>query len=98
MLHNFRTNWSEQWNASWKLITLRKGSIKGLYILEDLLPLIFLYSDICNRKPYALPVQCVPYAGLKEVIARLCEAMNSYGMKGEGTTVGILLCIKKLSV
>ena len=46
-------------------------------------------SEARSRKPYALPVQCVPYAGLKEVelrrlICDLCREMVSLGMNVSG--------------
>lgn len=48
-----------------------------------------LSSDLRDQKPYALPVQCLPYAGLKEIdirrlITDLCKAMISHGMKVSG--------------
>lgn len=50
---------------------------------------LMLSSDLRVKKPYALPVQCLPYVGLKEVdirklITDLCKAMISYGMKVSG--------------
>jgi len=49
-----------------------------------------LSSDLRDRKPYALPVQCLPYGGLKEVdmrrlITDLCRTMVSFGMNVSGT-------------
>ena len=40
-------------------------------------------------KPYAIPVQCVPYRGLKEedtraLISALCKKMKSFNMKVSG--------------
>ena len=48
-----------------------------------------LNSDLRDRKPYALPVQCLPYAGLKKVdmrrlITDLCRTMVSFGMNVSG--------------
>ena len=50
---------------------------------------LMLSSDLRDQKPYALPVQCLPYAGLKEVdmrrlITDLCKTMISYRMKVSG--------------
>ena len=47
---------------------------------------LMISSDSHNRKPYALPVQWFPYAGLKETdirrfISELCKKMVSLGMK-----------------
>ena len=51
---------------------------------------LMLSYDLHDQKPYALPVQCLPYAGLKEIdiwriITDLCKAMISHGMKVSGT-------------
>ena len=48
-----------------------------------------LSSELRNKKPYAVPVQCIPYAGLKEVdirklVSALCKEMNQCGMKAAG--------------
>jgi len=53
-------------------------------------------SNLHDRKPYALPVQCLPYAGLKEVdirrlITDLCRSMVSFGMNVSGIYCEILL-------
>ena len=55
-------------------------------------------SESRNKKPYSLPVQCIPYAGLKEVelhrlIIDLCKEMTSLGMNvsGEETYLWIVL-------
>ena len=46
-------------------------------------------SETLIKKPYSLPVQCIPYAGLKEVELRrlindLCKEMISLGMNVSG--------------
>lgn len=56
---------------------------------------LMISSDARDRKPYALPVQWFPYAGLKEVdlrrlISELCKEMVSLGMKVSGT---LLICM-----
>ena len=50
---------------------------------------LMVSSDTCDRKPYALLVQCVPYSGLKEtdvcsLVSSLCEKMVTLGMKVSG--------------
>ena len=55
-------------------------------------------SEIRDRKPYALPVQCVPYTGLKEKDIRrleneLIKVMVLYGMN----VAGKLQCMRLLS-
>ena len=47
---------------------------------------LMVSSDARNRIPYALPVQCLPYAGLKEMdvrslLSNLCKEMVTLGMK-----------------
>ena len=46
-------------------------------------------SDARDRMPYALPVQCLPYAGLKEMevrslVSSLCKELVTLGMKVSG--------------
>ena len=46
-------------------------------------------SELRNKKPYALPVQCFPYDGLKEndlrrLITQLIKEMVAHGMKVAG--------------
>lgn len=46
-------------------------------------------SETSDKRPYALPVQCIPYAGLKEAellgfISALCMEMTSLGLKLSG--------------
>jgi len=51
---------------------------------------VFMISpESRDRKPYAVPVQCLPYSGLKEVdmrslVSALCLKMKSYDMKVSG--------------
>ena len=43
---------------------------------------IMISSELRNRKPYALPVQCIPYAGLNEESMR--RLINELGvLKGD---------------
>ena len=52
---------------------------------------VFMIScELRNCKPFAIPVQCIPYAGLKEndirrLVRALIEEMVSRGMKVAGT-------------
>jgi len=46
-------------------------------------------SETREKKPYSLPVQCIPYAGLKETELRrlindLCSKMSALGLKVSG--------------
>ena len=50
---------------------------------------LMVSSEALNRKPYDLAVQCIPYAGLKEIDLRrlindLCREMVSLGMDVSG--------------
>ena len=50
-----------------------------------------------RKKPYAIPVQCVPYDGLKEkdirrLISELAKVMKQNGMKVAGTDDN-LMCV-----
>ena len=61
---------------------------------------LMVSSGARDRKPYASPVQCIPYAGLKEKDARrlvsdLCKEMVSLGMKvcGEQSTLRVIFVI-----
>ena len=47
---------------------------------------VMISSELRNRKPYALPVQCLPYAGLKEsdirrIVKGVVQAMVDRNMK-----------------
>ena len=59
---------------------------------------VFMISpEMRDRKPYAVPVQCLPYNGLKEkdirtLVSALCRKMVSYNMKVSGT-FSFLNCI-----
>lgn len=49
-------------------------------------------SEPRNKKPYALPVQCVPYDGLKEseirsLVSKLVKEMVRLGMKVAGICI-----------
>lgn len=51
---------------------------------------IMISPEERNHKPYALPVQCIPYVGLgdlqvRAIIDKLIEQMTSRGMKVAGT-------------
>ena len=57
---------------------------------------IMISSELRNRKPYALPVQCIPYAGLNEgsmrrLINELVKEMIGCGMKVSGE---VLHCLR----
>ena len=51
--------------------------------------IMMISSETRDKKPYALPVQCIPYAGLKEadirrLVTNLCKEMVTLGMKVSG--------------
>ena len=50
---------------------------------------LMISSELRDRKPYALPVQCLPYAGLKEsdirrIVGDLMREMVAHGMNVAG--------------
>ena len=73
-----------------KLCDLRKRITHFKRIPATHIFVLMISSDTRNKKPYALPVQWFPYAGLKEsdirrLISNLCSTMVSLGMKISGT-------------
>ena len=60
---------------------------------------VFMISSVLrNQKPYALPVQCIPYAGLRETdIRRLVSALVRE-MVGRGMKVAGKQCFLPISV
>ena len=58
---------------------------------------LMISSDVRDKKPYALPVQWFPYAGLKEfdirrLVSELCKKMISLGMKVSGNSSIMCIC------
>ena len=58
---------------------------------------VMISSDVRDKKPYALPVQWFPYAGLKEfdirrLVSELCKKMISLGMKVSGNSSIMCIC------
>lgn len=50
---------------------------------------LMVSCDARDKKPYALPVQCIPYACFKEIevrrlVSSLCKEMVTLGMKVSG--------------
>jgi len=50
---------------------------------------LMVSSETRDKKPYALPVQCIPYSGLKEsdlrtLVNNLCKEMKLLGLKPSG--------------
>lgn len=67
--------------------------IKGVFRLKRTpashLFVMMISSELRNHKPYAVPVQCVPYAGLREsdmrrMVSHLVQEMVKMGMKVAG--------------
>jgi len=94
----------EQHNIPRRLVTIRKQLVnfvkRTVHFRRTPATHIFVFmlsSDRRDKKPYALPVQCLPYAGLTEVdmrrlISALCTAMVSHGMKVSGIKITEYLC------
>ena len=74
---------SEQHNLPRKLTSIRKQLSEFIRKVTHFrqkpathIFVLMISSTLRNQKPYALPVQCVPYAGLKELdIQRLVSAL-----------------------
>ena len=50
---------------------------------------VLISSELRDKKPYALPIQCLPYAGLKEndmrrIVTNIVKEMVGRGMKVRG--------------
>ena len=67
--------------------------IRGVFRLKQTpathMFVMMISSELRNRKPYAVPVQCVPYAGLREsemrgMVTLLVREMVKVGMKVAG--------------
>ena len=61
---------------------------------------LMISSEVRNKKPYALPVQCVPCAGLKEsdlrrIVNKLLREMVAHKMNVAGTYK--LSCLDKIT-
>ena len=64
--------------------------------------MIMISSDLRDCKPYALPVQCLPYAGMNEenirrLMNELLREMVGYGMKVAGELCCALFEIYKMN-
>ena len=85
-----------QANLSRKLSKIRKSLqdvVKGAFRFKRTpaahIFLLMISSELRNQKPYAVPVQCLPYAGLKEsemrrMVTMLVQEMNRLKMKVAG--------------
>ena len=65
-----------------KVTRFRRKPATNIFVL-------MISSALRNQKPYALPVQCIPYAGIKEVdirqlVSALVREMVSHGMNVAG--------------
>lgn len=84
-------------NLARKLGSIRaqmRDVVKGLYHFKHTpathVFVFMISSALRDKKPYALPVQCLPYAGLKEsdmrrMVSALAQEMHNQGMKVAGT-------------
>ena len=95
----------QEYNLSRKLGFVRSKLmevLKGLYSFKRTPAThIFVYmisSALRNRKPYALPVQCVPYSTLTErdmrrMVNGIVAEMVSHGMKVAGKHLCIIISL-----
>ena len=97
----------QQCNLSRKLGSIRTNStefIKGIFKFKRVpathIFVFMISSALRNLKPYALPIQCVPYKGLKEgdmrrMINTIVQEMVSMGMKVAGMLLILMQCFCK---
>ena len=83
-------------NLPQKLASIRTrlcGFVKGLYRFKRTpashMFVMMISSELHDTKPYALPVQCLPYSGLKErdmwhMVTRIVKEMVTIGMAVAG--------------
>ena len=88
-------------NLSRKLCSVRtslQDVVKGLHrFMRTSATHMFVFmisSALRDRKPYAIPIQCIPYAGLKEsdmrrLVNSIIKEMTSQGMAVAGTCMCI---------
>ena len=88
-------------NLSRKLCSVRtslQDVVKGLHrFMRTSATHMFVFmisSALRDRKPYAIPIQCIPYAGLKEsdmrrLVNSIIKEMTSQGM----AVAGMCMCI-----
>lgn len=93
----------QQYNMPRKLSSIReclgtfvKGVVRFRRTPATHIFVIMISSELRDRKPYALPVQCIPYAGLNEgnmrrLINELVKEMVGRGMKVSGD---VLHCLR----
>ena len=103
---------SEQLNLPRKLTSIRKrlsGFIRKVTRFRRKpathIFVLMISSTLRNQKPYALPVQCVPYAGLKELdiqrlVSALVREMISHGMNvaGKHCFVSLMFLLTLLTI
>lgn len=72
-----------------RLVALLKGVSRYRRSAATHLFVVMISSELRNKKPYALPIQCLPYAGLKEsdvrtIVVNVVKEMDVRGMKVRG--------------
>ena len=94
-----------QANLSRKLTNIRKSLqdvVKGVYQFKRRpathIFLLMVSSELRNHKPYAVPIQYLPYAGLKEsdlrrFVTRLVQEMDRLKMKVAGKNLLVIIPI-----
>ena len=78
-----------------RLVFLVKGIARFRRTAATHLFVVMISSELRNKKPYALPIQCLPYAGLKEsdirtVVVNVVKEMKSRRMKVRGKLLAII--------
>lgn len=75
-----------------RLTTLTKKVVRFKHKPATHMFVIMISSELRNRKPYSLPVQCLPYAGMDEknmrrILNSLVQEMVNNGMKVAGIMI-----------
>lgn len=72
-----------------RLTDMHKRVVRFRRIVATHLFVLMISSELRDKKPYAVPVQCVPYAGLKEedirrLISELTKELVNRGLNVAG--------------
>ena len=90
-------------NLPQKLLGIRhrlQEIVKGVYRFRRIpASHVFVSSELRNKKPYAVPLQCLPYAGLKEadmrrILKLVVQEMVKHGMKVAGKCAVMIFTIR----
>lgn len=85
-------------NIREKLASIVKGVFRFKRSVATHMFVVMISSELRNKKPYALPIQCLPYAGLKEkdvrrIVTDVVKEMKSRKMKVRGKELPYKKCV-----